>query len=352
MSELLTRAELIKLARVLGSDEAAVAFLAPAGAQAVRMLQEQVSATLFDEYRGALQRLADASRLLPASLVAKMSELVFGPMLSARVAALMPPERAVEIAGKLRTTFLADVCVHIDPRNASDLLAGIPTKIVVDVARLLLQRREYVTMGRFVDDLPDAAIRAVMADLTDEALVQIGFFVERRARLTELIDLVAPDRLRGVVQAVAGGTPEVQAAGLAMMSQLPPRHQGKLGDLAVALGADALTSLIACAQREDAADVVTAVMLNVSASGRIAFAALLEDMDPRRLAHWADVTTQAGLWPAALKILVDSGAQIQAQAAKALGRLDGEVLKTIGAVADQEGLRAGLGPVQDLLPRP
>ena len=350
MSDLLTRAELIKLSRVLTTDEKSVAFLAPLGPESIRLLQERVSAALFDEHRGALQRLADASRLLPASLVAKMSELVFGPMLSARVAGLMPPARAVEVSTKLHMKFLADVTVQLDPRSASDLLALIPAKTIVEVARVLLERREYVTMGRFVDDLPEQAIRAVMQDLSDEALLRIGFFVERRARLAELIDLVAPERLRGVVKAVSVGSAEVQSAGLAMISQLPPRHQGRLGDIAVTLGAAALTGLIATAQRENASEVVAAVMVNVSADGRKAFAALLEDMDARTLASWADATTQARLWPAALRILADSGPDIQKKAASALSRLDKGVLKTVAAVADREKLRAGLGPVKDLLP--
>ncbi len=350
MSELLTRAELVKLSRVLVTEEKAVAFLAPLGPLGVRTLQECVSAALFDEYRGALQRLADAARLLPASLVAKISEMVFGPMLSARVAGLMAPDKAVDVASKLHVKFLADVTVQLDPRSAAELLDKIPVKITVDVARVLLERREYVTMGRFVDVLTDEAIKAVMKELTDDALVRIGFFVERRERLAELISLVSTDRLRGIVKAVSCGTPHMQAAGLAMMSQLPPRMQGKLGDLAVALGAQALTSLIAAAQRENAADVVAAVMVNVSAEGRQAFAALLEGMDPKMLANWAQVTTQAGLWPAALRILADSGVEIQQQAAGALKRLDRDVLKTIGAVADNEGLRAGLGPVKELMP--
>lgn len=349
MSDLLIRAELIKLSRALATDENAVGFLAPLGALEVRKLQECVSAALFDEYRGALQRLADASRLLPASLVAKLSELVFGPMLSARVAGLMPPQRAVDVAAKLHTKFLADVCVQLDPRSAAELLDKIPLKTTLEVARVLLERREYVTMGRFVDVLGNEAIKAVMRELDDDALVRIGVFVERRTRLVELIDLVPADRLRGIVQSVSAGAAEVQAAGLAMMSQLPPRHQGQLGDLAVALGAEALTALIATAQRHNAAEVVAAVMVNVSADGRHAFVALLEGMDPKLLAAWAQATTQAGLWPAALRILADSGAEIQAQAAKALGKLERGMLERIGATADREGLRSGLGAVKDLL---
>jgi len=259
--DLLTRAELAKLSRVLGAAEPAVQFLASRDHLELRQLEDRVSAALFDEHRAAFQRLADASRLLPASLVAKMSELVFGPMLSARVSGLMPPERAIEVAGKLRTKFLADVTIQLDPRSASELLARMPIRIVVDVAALLLQRGEYVTMGRFVDELPNAAIRAVMENLDDDAaLVRIAGYVERRERLLELVEMIPADRLRRVVAAIAAGPADVQLSGLVMMSQLSERQQGLIGDIAVALGADTVKALVTAAGRAGASDVLRKVL--------------------------------------------------------------------------------------------
>jgi hypothetical protein len=350
VSDLLKRAELIKLARVLGATEEAVSFLRPLPVDELRRLEDRVSLTLFNDHRPALQKLADASRLLPASLVAKMSELVFGPMLSARVAGLMPPDRAVDVAAKLRTTFLADVCVQLDPRSAAELLALIPTKIIVDVAALLLQRREYVTMGRFVDDLPDDAIRAVTDSIDDDAaLVRIASFVERRERLNELIELLGPERLQRLVGAVAAGPPEVQAAGLAMMSQFTRLQQGRFGEAAIALGPKALNALTEAAQREDALDVIGAVMQNVGATGRAAFAAMLESMDDATLAAWAHATGQAGLWPVALRILASSNAALQQQAARALGRLGKAPRAAIAAAIKKERLQDALEPLKPLL---
>ena len=322
MSELLTRAELIKLSRVLGAGEDDVAFLAPLGTAKLRRLTGRVSLFLFGEHRAALQKLADASRLLPASLVAKMSELVFGPMLSARVAGLMPPDRAVEVATRLKGKFLADVCVQLDPRSASELLALIPTKIVVDVAGRLLERGECVTMGRFVDDLTDDAIHAVIASVRDDAaLVRIGYFVERRERLNELVNLLDAARLKRVVAAVAGGPAEVQAAGVAMMSQFTHKQQQRFGEAAIALGPTALNALVAVAQNAGAIEVLAGIVEAVGPDGRAAFAAMVSGMDAATLAAWADATTRAGLWPAALRLLAAAPASMQQQAADALARL-------------------------------
>ena len=343
MSELLTRAELVKLSRVLGAKEADVAFLAPLGVEQLRKLEDRISSTLFDEHRPAFQRLADASRLLPASLVAKMSELVFGPVISARVSGLMPPQRAIEVATKLKTKFLADVTMQLDPRSASELLALMPTRIVIEVAQLLLQRREYETMGRFVDDLSDEAIRAVTDSLKDdEALVRIGFFVERSERLNELIDLLGPERVQRIVGAVASGEPEVQAAGLAMMSQFTPKQLARFGEAAIALGPKTLNGLIGAAQREGATEVVASVMQGIGADGRATFAKMLADMDGPTLDGWAKATTDANLWPAALKILAASSADIQKQAAQALSRLGAPARAAVAKALRAEKLESTL----------
>lgn len=350
MSELLTRAELIKLSRVLGAAAGDVEFLAPLGVERLRRLGARLSQALYDEHRPALQKLADASRLLPATLVAKLSELVFRPMLSARVAGLMPAARAVEVARKLHARFLADVCVELDPRSASEVLALMPTAIVVDVAQRLLERGEHVTMGRFVDDLTDDAIRAVIDGIRDDtALVRIGCFVERRERLNELVDLLGAARIRRVVAAVAAGPAEVQAAGLAMMSQFTRKQLGRFGEAAIALGPGTLNALVAAAQREGAVDVVGAVMQAVGADGRAAFAAMLSGMDEATLATWAQATTQAGLWPPALRILAASPAAIQQQAADALARLGAPLRGVIGGAIRQERLQEALAPLRPLL---
>ena len=293
MSDLLTRAELVKLSRALGAKPEDVAFLAPLGHLTLRNLEDRLSALLFDEHRGAFQRLADSGRLLPASLVAKMSELVFGPMLSARVSGLMPPERAIEVAGKLRTKFLADVCVELDPRSASELLALMPSRIIVEVAQMLLKRREYLTMARFVDDLTDEAIRAVTRNIDDEAVLRIGAYVERPARLEELLLLLPPGRLEAIVARTARGSPEVQAAGLTLMSQLGPKLQARIGEIAIGLGAEVLNALLSSSLREEASDVIRSVMVNISAGSRAAFLKLTQGMDEATRGSWTRLLSDA-----------------------------------------------------------
>lgn len=192
------RAEILKLARLLGREPEEFSYLEPLTPRDLRQLREQVTEVLFDANLGALKRLAAASRLLPVALVAQMGERVFGPLLSARIAGLLDPDRAVEMASRLPDAFLADVAIELDPRRASAVIARIPPQRIAAVSRELVARGEYVTMGRFVGHLGDEALGAALGALDDKALLDTLLVMEDRPdvdRLTRLTDRGRVERL-------------------------------------------------------------------------------------------------------------------------------------------------------------
>lgn len=171
-------AEIVKLARLLHRDPEQFAYLERVPPEDLRALREQATEALFTAHEAALRRLVAASKLLPAALVASLGQRTFGPMLSARIAGLLDPERAVEIAGKMPTEFLAEIAVELDPRRASAVIAGIPAERIFEITAELTRREEYVTMGRFVAHLSDPALDAALSALDDEALSQTMFVLE------------------------------------------------------------------------------------------------------------------------------------------------------------------------------
>ncbi|MBV9311284.1 MAG: hypothetical protein JOZ73_10645, partial [Solirubrobacterales bacterium] len=172
---LAVRVEIVKLARLLEREPESLSYLDAVAPEEIRVLRDQTTEVLFKANGTTLTRLAAASRLLPVGVVATIGERAFGPRLSARMAALLDPDRAVEMASKLPVEFLADVAVDIDPRRAKDLLAGIPPDQVAAITRELARRQEYVTIGRFVGQLPDGAIRAGLDELDDATLLRVAF---------------------------------------------------------------------------------------------------------------------------------------------------------------------------------
>lgn len=190
------RAEILKLAGLLHRHPEQISYLENVPPEDLRVLREQITEKLFTAHEGALRRLVAASKLLPVGLVASLGQSTFGPMLSARIAGLLDPDRAVEIAARMPSEFLAEIAIELDPRRASDVIAGIPAERISEITSELARREEYVTVGRFVGHLGDEAFTAAFAALDDEALSETMFVIEDGAGDDRLERLLSERGLR------------------------------------------------------------------------------------------------------------------------------------------------------------
>lgn len=290
--DLVTRAELVKLARALGLPPERVNFLDGLPGEDLRRLRERVSASLFDRHRAGFQRMAAASRLLPIGVLATIAERAMPPMLAARIAAEMPAGRAAELATRLDTPYLADVCVELDPRRAGPIVAALPVPVVVTVAAELLRRNEYLTIGRFVEAASDQVIRAVLASITgDEPLLRIAFFIESPEQVARVVSVLPDDRVRRVVLAGVAGPAELQAAGLSLMSRAAGPLGTRLGDLAASASEADLARLFDTAVAEGAVADLAAVVSRMSEPARRRVAELTTPSDDPALRAIADAAS-------------------------------------------------------------
>ena len=248
------RAEIFKLARLLRRDPAALEYLEQVPSTDIRALREQVTDMLFTAHGHALSRLAAASKVLPVGLIAIIGERAFGPVLAARIAGMLEPSRAIDVAAKLPTSFLAEVAIDIDPRRASDVIAGIPPQQIAAVTRELVRREEHVTMGRFVGHLSDEAILAALEALDDRTLLRVGFVLEEKDRLDHIVSLLPERRLNGVTEAAAAANlwPEV----LDLLAHLSKQRRSAVALSAAAISLDdaALARFAWAVIQEDAWD--------------------------------------------------------------------------------------------------
>jgi hypothetical protein len=199
------QAEILKLARLLQRKPDQLAYLEGVPLKDLEELRAQVTETLFTDHESVLSRLAASSRLLPVGLVASLSENTFGPILSARIAGLMEPERADQVSQRLPTRFVADIAIELDPRRASGVIGRIPPDRIREITRELAGRQEYVTMGRFVGHLDDAALAAAINTLSDDDLVETFRMMEDPPELDRLARLTDPRRVERL--AVRPGSP-------------------------------------------------------------------------------------------------------------------------------------------------
>jgi hypothetical protein len=231
----------LKLSRILECDPDRLAYLEELTPEDLRELRERVTETLWSDHNHTLGRLAAASRLLPAAVNAAIGERAFGPFVSARLASLLEPDRAVDVAGRLTPAFLADVAAQLDPRRASAVITRIPPPQIAAVTRELVARGEYVTMGRFVGHLSDDALSAALGESDDASVLRTAFVLEDKDRLGHMVAQLAPHRLAGLVHTAA--EEELWLEALDLLDHLDEKWRSRIVASALDLDDDSLDSL-------------------------------------------------------------------------------------------------------------
>jgi hypothetical protein len=195
------RAEVLRLAHVLGADPDQLAALEAVPPADVRRLREQCADALFQAGHEAFRRAAAVAEKLPGPLVAQLAQRALGAALSARTAAVLDGDRAVDLARRLPPDFLAEIAVHLDLRKLSGVVARVEPERVAGVARELARREEWVVMAALVDHLSDGGLDAALGTLDDEAILATGFLLEDSAAVLRRAGPAHRERLERAIAA-------------------------------------------------------------------------------------------------------------------------------------------------------
>jgi len=194
-----SRAEVAKLARVLGLEDVDYLLDVPAGE--LRDYREAVTDLMHDGDGAMLQRAASAARLLPPRTAARIAEGTLGSLISARLTGLLDPGRAGEVSRYLSIDFLAQLAAELDPRRAVQVVGATDPERVLEVALVMAAHEEYVAMGRFVGYLDDRTLAACIERLGDEEVLRVAFVMEGKERLERIVELVGLERTRRMLGA-------------------------------------------------------------------------------------------------------------------------------------------------------
>lgn len=335
-----THAEVLKLGRLIGEPPERLSYLEKLDLADLRALREQATDVQYDADSERFQRIAFASTLVPVSLTALIARKAFGALLCARIAGVLHTDHAIALADKMPAEFLADLAVELDPRRASAIIAGMPPGQIAEVAELLALRREYVTMGRFVGHMTDAAIEASLEVIDEATLLHISYVLEGDEGLERVIGLMSRERLRSTVRAATEHGLWHEA--LDLLGRVRERVAGHLGDLAAEEDDRVLAAMVATAQADDLWDAVLPVMGAMSETGRRRFAALPAIARPEVLSaivrsamlggSWRDLLPLVPLLPRESQVLVWSEVVVVAE------ELPVETLRAMAAEAIGLGL--------------
>jgi hypothetical protein len=237
-----TRAEVLKLARLLDVEPDELRFAERLPSRALRSFREAATERLFENDAEMFRRIGATTRLVPSQLVATIAQRSFGPLLCARAAGALDTHKALDVLSRMPPAFVAEATAEVDPRRVADLIAAVPEDVIVAVARILGERGEYVTMGRFLAYVPDRAIVSAIGALSDEALLRTAFVLEHKDRLDHAVSLLAPGRLRGLI--LSASKLDLWPEALDLLEHLSDERRGPIADLFAEQHPDVITGLV------------------------------------------------------------------------------------------------------------
>lgn len=328
--------EVRRLARLVGAQAEDLAYFERLEGQAIRDLRDQVAVVMFDADRQLLQRVAAATKLIPVKLGAVIGERAFGPLLCARITGLLDPSRAVEIAQHLSVTFLADLCLHLDPRRASRVIGEMPPATVAAIASELVAGEEYITMGGFVGHLSKAALLAALNAVDDESLLRTAYVIEAKQNIGALVALLPDERLDDIIATASSADLWIEA--LDVLGHVTERQRGALGDLAAGQDDEVLDSMVRAALRNDLWSEVLPVVRAMSPKSRKRFAALKSIQARPVLATIIGAAAQDSLWAELLVLLPLLPITARRQVATLATAFNRETLERVISAAYEEEL--------------
>jgi hypothetical protein len=196
-------AQLLKLARTLDVPVEQLAYLAEVPDQDLREFRRQVTDLFVEGQEAGLHRVAQAAKLIPAPITAKMVARNRSALLAARMSGVLDPGHAVDVAKRLPVDLLADIAALLDPRHSAAIIGGLPEAAIVAVGKELAAREDWITLGDLVASISDKAARATEAALDGIALVRSAFLVDDAAHLERFVNLAARDKLTEMLSATA-----------------------------------------------------------------------------------------------------------------------------------------------------
>jgi len=244
-----TQAELLKLSRLLETDETDMTFLEGQDLTSLAAFRTRISSFFYQQHQDSYQRLAGISKLVPTGASAKLATTVLGSVLAAGIASELPADRAIKLADKLPNDFLAKLCIHLEPTYSRALLAAMPDKIVATVAKSLLAMNEHITLARFVNVIQPSALKAVTASVEDgEAMVKISLYLEDKSTLNTLLGLLSETQQRATLKAATDH--ELWPAVLSLNGHLNTQLRGQMGNLVAEQGETVLSHIIDVASEQ------------------------------------------------------------------------------------------------------
>ncbi|MFI5782247.1 hypothetical protein [Nocardia sp. NPDC051570] len=251
MSDPITRAQIVLLARTLHVPPERLAHLERLGAEGVHEIAQRMAAALFDRHAETFSRISTLVPIIPLTISMPLVQRLVPPMLAGRAAGAVGvdhPKKAAETLALLDPSYAADCAPYLDPRTVGMLAEVAPPEPVARVVAEILRRGDYITAGPFLAYATPALIEAVERGVHDDAglifSAAYAFSAEAISAVVRQLLIGAGQRIPRMIRTVLDGPPELQAAALTVFARCDPDIIAAIGDILFALGSDSALSAV------------------------------------------------------------------------------------------------------------
>ncbi|WP_369639484.1 hypothetical protein, partial [Nocardia sp. JMUB6875] len=337
MTDLVTRAQLILLARTLHVPVERLAHLERLGPHKLHELQQRMAGRLFDQHTPAFERIATLVPIIPLSVSLPIVQKLVPPSMTGRAAGAIGvryPAKAIDALLRLDVGYAADCAPYLDPRTVGQLADDAPPAPVVAIVNELLARRDYVTAGPFLAYATPELVAAVEEGVPDdEGLIFSASYAYSGESISAVVrQLLAGSgqRLPALLGTVINGSKELRLAALSVFARCTPDVIAAVGDILFEVAPpSAIADLIATYIAADAAGDMLRFLghLSPTALTRLGLNPVISEVADTLVAT-VDGSSDVAIWRGVLESLARTPSEVRRRAGLRLAQLDTPTLLT------------------------
>ncbi|WP_433733230.1 hypothetical protein ACQP0C_13300 [Nocardia sp. CA-129566] len=349
MSDLVTRAQLILLARTLHVPVQRLAHLERLGAEHLHELQQRMAAIIFDQHAETFARISKLVPIIPLSISMPLVQRIVPPMMAGRAAGAVGvehPKKAAETVALLDTSYAADCAPYLDPTMVGQLADVAPPEPIVHILNELLRRRDYVTAGPFLAYATPALIAAAEHGVLDDAgLIYSAAYAFSGASISAILrQLLAgqQERIPRIVHIALNGPSDLRLAALSAFARCDADVIDAIGDIMFTIeSTESISNLIVTAIHLGAvAELLTFTgQLSPQALDRMAANPIMgNEAALAAIIGTLDSHAEAGVWRGLIQLLARGYVDSQRRSARLLAELSDATVVTLPSIATETDL--------------
>ncbi|WP_459545471.1 hypothetical protein [Nocardia sp. X0981] len=248
MSDLVTRAQMILLARTLHVPVERISYLERLGAEHLHELETRISRRFSDYHGEMFKRIGRLIPIIPLTVSLPLVQRIVPPIMTGRAACAVGidyPDAAADTLTMLKTEYAADCTPYVDPRVLGELGDIMASEPLVAIVNEVLRRKDHITVGPFLEYAKPKLVEAVeTGTFDDEGLLFSAAYTYSPAAVSSILRQLLNGRRNRIplmMTTVLAGSPELQEAAISAISRAEPDVAGAIG--AVLLDAGAPESL-------------------------------------------------------------------------------------------------------------